>query len=261
MSALISERRAADQILLAVEQHDFDRNIAAGDNVLGGMLRRRATASPSAMPASCARVKASAAVLAPTMRWQSCASPPAAAAKFASSPRSTSPRLECRSVKPCASLVILATPPAMVTRGHRMPAQIFEHAADEVAHVDQRDLRQAVELLHAGLGARAGGAGDVGQAGGARDFDAGMDRMNPSRARIGHDDAGGAEDRQAADDAEPAVERLRRQRFAAGNRNLDVRIGGAAGRGGDFGDGVGDHAARHRIDGGLARRQWAGRRA
>ena len=78
--------------------------------------------------------------------------------------------------------------------------------------------------------------------------------MDPGRARIRHDDAGGAEDRQAADDAEPAVERFCRQRFAAGNRNLDLGVGGAAGRGGDFGDGVADHAPRHRIDGGLARR-------
>ena len=41
----------------------------------------------------------------------------------------------------------------------------------------------------------------------ARDVDAAMDRVDPGRAGIGHDDAGGAEDRQAADDAEPAVER------------------------------------------------------
>ena len=144
----------------------------------------------------------------------------------------------------------------MVTRGHRMAAQIFEHAADEVTHIDQRDLRQAVEFLHAGFGARAGGAGDVSETGGAGDFDAGMDRMNPRRARIGHDDAGGAEDRQAADDAETAVERFGRQRFAAGNRNLDIGVGGAAGCDGDFGDGVSDDAARHRIDGGLAGRHW-----
>ena len=37
---------------------------------------------------------------------------------------------------------------------HRMAAQIFQHAADEVAHVDQRDLRQIVELLRARLGTR-----------------------------------------------------------------------------------------------------------
>ena len=66
--------------------------------------------------------------------------------------------------------------------------------------------------------------------------------MDPGRAGIGHDDAGGAEDRQAADDAEPAVERLRGQRFAAGNGDLDLGIGRAAGGGGDFGDGVADHA-------------------
>ena len=36
------------------------------------------------------------------------------------------------------SLVILATPPATVTRGTGWRAQIFQHAADEIAHVDQR---------------------------------------------------------------------------------------------------------------------------
>ena len=98
-------------------------------------------------------------------------------------------------------------------------------------------------------------SGDVGEPRGAGDVDAALDRMNPGRARIGHDDAGGAEDRQAADDAEPAVERLRRQRLAARDRNLDLGVGGAAGRRGDFGDGVADHAARHRIDRRLAGRQ------
>ena len=88
--------------------------------------------------------------------------------------------------------------------------------------------------------------------------------MDPGRTGIGHDDAGGAEDRQAADDAETAVERLRRKRFAAGNGNLDLDVnldaGGAAGRGGDLGDGVVDHAARHRIDGRLAGGRPEGRR-
>ena len=39
---------------------------------------------------------------------------------------------------------------------HRMAAQIFQHAADEVAHVDQRNLGKIVELLRAGLGAGTG---------------------------------------------------------------------------------------------------------
>ena len=137
---------------------------------------------------------------------------------------------------------------------HRMHAQIFEHAADKVAHVDQRNLGQIVELLHRGFRTRAGGAGDVGETGGARDIDAAVNRVDPRRARIRHDDPGGAEDRQPADDAEPSVESFCRQRFAAGNGDLDLGVGGASGRGGDFGDGITDHAPRYRIDGGLARR-------
>ena len=45
-----------------------------------------------------------------------------------------------------------------------------------------------------------------------------------------------------------------RERLAAGNGDLDLDIGSACRRGGDFGDRVGDHPARHRIDRRLARR-------
>ena len=105
----------------------------------------------------------------------------------------------------------------------------------------------------------AGGAGDMREARRAGDVDAAMDRMDPGRAGIGHDDAGGAEDRQAADDAEPAVEGLLRQGLAARDRDLDARRRRArlSERRG-FGDGVAHHLARHGIDRGLARRQPAG---
>ena len=46
---------------------------------------------------------------------------------------------------------------------HRMAAQVFQHAAGEVAHVDQGMLGQAVEALHRRLGGRARGAGDMGR--------------------------------------------------------------------------------------------------
>ena len=108
--------------------------------------------------------------------------------------------------------------------------------------------------MHGGLGCRAGRAGDVREARGAGDIDAAMDRMDPGRAGIGHDDAGGAEDRQSADDAEPPVEGLGGQRLAAGNGDLDLDIAGIAVRGGDLGNGLAQHLARHGVDGGLARR-------
>ena len=138
---------------------------------------------------------------------------------------------------------------------HRMAAHIFEHSADEISHVDQCDLRQAVKFLNRGFRTAAGRTGDVREAGGARHIDAAMNGVDPRRARIGHDDARRAEDRQAADDAETAVQRLRRQFHAARNRNFHVGVGGAAGHRRDFRDGVTDHTARHRIDGGLSGRQ------
>ncbi len=40
--------------------------------------------------------------------------------------------------------------------GHGVGAHIFEHAADEIAHVDERDLGQAVHFLHRRFGGGAG---------------------------------------------------------------------------------------------------------
>ena len=80
-------------------------------------------------------------------RLASSADAPASGATAASASRSAAPRLECRSSMPCASLVILATPPAIGHARHRMVAQIFQHAADEIAHVDQLHLVQPVEFL------------------------------------------------------------------------------------------------------------------
>ena len=90
---------------------------------------------------------------------------------------------------------------------------------------------QLVERLDRRLGGRAGRAGDMGEAGGARHVDAAVDRGDPGRAGKGHDDAGRAEDRQAAHDAEPRVPGLVGQRLAAGNGDLDLDIAGAAARG------------------------------
>ena len=142
---------------------------------------------------------------------------------------------------------------------HGVRAQIFEHAADEIAHVDQRGFGKVVQLLHGGLGSRAGRSGDMRKARGAGDVDAAMDRMDPGRAGIGHDDAGGAEDRQSADDAEPPVEGLGGQRLAAGNGDLDLDVAGIAVGGRNLGNGIAQHLARHGVDGGLARRNGKAR--
>ena len=136
----------------------------------------------------------------------------------------------------------------------RVLAQIFEHAADEIAHVDQGGVGQAVELLHRGLGGASRGAGDMGDAGRARHVDALMDRRDPGGAGIGHDHAGGAEDRQPAENAEPRIQGLGRELFAVRNGDLDLDVAGAAMRARNLGDAFAHHLARHGIDRRLSRR-------
>ncbi len=145
-------------------------------------------------------------------------------------------------------------PPATVTRANRVAAQIFQHPADEIAHVDQRRLGQVVQAGDRRLRGRAGGAGDVVQADGAGDVDAAMDRIDPGGAGIGDDDAGGAQDRQTADDAEATVQRPLRELRAAGYRQLDNSVRGAAEQVGDLGKRRADHGARDGVDRRLPRR-------
>ena len=131
-----------------------------------------------------------------------------------------------------------------------MRADVFQHAAGEIAHVDQRGLGQDEQLLHGGLGGGAGGAGDVVEAGALGDIDAAMDGMNPGRAGVRHDNAGGAENGQAADDAEPGIQGALGDPLAAGDGDFDDDIGCAGRR-----HRGADHLARRGIDGWFARRQ------
>ena len=75
------------------------------------------------------------------------------------------------------------------------------------------------------------------------------DRVVQGLGTIGSHDAGGTQHGKPADDTQPRIERLLGRRPAAGNGNLD-----AHGPVGHFGDGVGNHPSRDRIDGRLARR-------
>jgi hypothetical protein len=168
--------------------------------------------------------KASAAVFEAVIFAHSASVPPAASASAASAARSTVPRFECRSSMPCASFVILATPPAMTAPARQdggvrylsMPPTKSPISISAVSGRAWSFCTAASELapVEPAMG-EAGGAGDT------------MPRWiewDPGRAGIRHDDAGGAEDRQAADDAEPAVERLGGERCAAGDRDLDLDI-------------------------------------
>ena len=180
---------------------------------------------------------------------------PGSAAMSARKSRSTWLRPECRSRWPGGQLGELAEAAAQGEAGQGMPAQVLEQAAGEVAHVQHGVVGQAVERLDRLLRGRAGAAGDVGEARGPGDVDAAVDRVDPGRAGEGHHHARGAQDRQAALDAEARVPGLRRQRGAARDRDLDLQVAGRR-RARRFGHhGRAHHLARRRVDRRLADRQ------
>ena len=63
---------------------------------------------------------------------------------------------------PSASLVIFAGPPAMVTRGDRVGAQVLQKAAGEIAHLDQRVVGQSIKGADGRLGRFARRRADMG---------------------------------------------------------------------------------------------------
>ena len=137
----------------------------------------------------------------------------------------------------------------------RMMLQIFQHPADEIAHFDQGCFREPVKALHGNLGCIPRRAGDVLKSGGAGDVYPTMDRVNPGGAGEWNDDPGGSQDRKAADNAKPRIERLLSQRFAAWDRNVDEDIVQVYAKAfGGFADGERDHSARDGIDRRLAGR-------
>ena len=107
---------------------------------------------------------------------------------------------------------------------HGMLVQIFEQSANEIAHFDQRRLGQIIERADRAFRRGAGRRGDMRNPAGARDVDAAMNAVDPGGAGIGHDDSRRPQHGQAADNAEPAVERMFRHLLAAGNGNLDQRV-------------------------------------
>ena len=151
---------------------------------------------------------------------------------------------------PLRELAHLGKPARDRDARHRVAAEVFQRAADEVAHLDQRLVGQAVETCGGGLAGGAGAGGDVPEPRRARDVDAAMDGRDPGGTGIGDHHAGGAQDRQAAHDAEAAVQRAGRKRRAAGDRDRDLSVRQAGGE-----QGGRDHGARHRVDRGLSGRQ------
>ena len=254
------ERRVADEPAVAVEHGDLDLDGLARNDSGGGLPIRRAPPHDQA-----ARLPRRRGRRLPPRCWrrecvrQARASRRPARQACASTPRSTEPRRECRSSRPWASLVILPTPPAMVTRGtgcvRRYLSMPPTKSPMSISAVSGRSWSFCTAASEAEPVAPAICARPAARATSMPL----MDRMDPGRAGIGHDDAGGAEDRQSADDAEPPVEGLGGQRLAAGNGDLDLDVAGIAVGGGNLGNGFAQHLARHGVDGGLARRNGKAR--
>src|ERR1700736_3172352 len=104
--------------------------------------------------------------------------------------------------------------------------RIFQHAADEVAHVDERGFGKTMQLPNSHLGSRPSGASDVLEAARACHVDTAVDGVDPGRAGIGHDNPGRPQDRKSTKNAETRIERSGGERFSTGNREFDDNVAG-----------------------------------
>ncbi len=143
----------------------------------------------------------------------------------------------------------------------RVAGEVFEEAAGKVAHVDHGVVREAERRLRGSFGRGACGGGDVGQTSGAGDIDAAVDGMDPRGAGVGIDDACGAQNGEAADNAEPRVPGFGREFGAAWDADAHDDVRDAAR---DFAQRRFDHGAGDGVDRGFAdgeRKAIAGDRA
>ncbi len=143
--------------------------------------------------------------------------------------------------------------PGQVDTAKTLAGRGRERIVQVIAHHHQRLLRQGEPPLYRGLGGAAGGEHHLVQAGGPGHPQARLDGVGPGLGRHGPDNAGGAEDGQPADHAQPPVQGLFRKYLAVAHKNthFDAPFTGAALDQG-LGHGRADHPPRHRVDGRLA---------
>ena len=125
---------------------------------------------------------------------------------------------------------------------------MLEHRAHEVAHFDQRDLRQVVHPAHGVFAGIAGAGGDVQVAVGLGHVDALMDRSNVRGARERAHDAAGAQNRQAAQNSQSRIHGFQCQRFAVADVDGYFKPPGVIAITCQLQQVIGDHFARHRVD-------------
>ncbi len=143
--------------------------------------------------------------------------------------------------------------------GDVVRAQIFQHAAYKIAHLDQADIRQPMQRLDSGFRSRAGRSGDMGKPGRAGDIDPAMNRIDPRGAGKRHDNPCRAQDREAANNAEPPVERSLGDFFASWNRDFDGHVSDKTVHASHLADRGYDHPTGRRIDRRFSRGQGQAR--
>ncbi len=154
---------------------------------------------------------------------------PASVATAASASRSAMPRLECTSSMPCASLVILATPPAMVTRGTGWSRMYFSMPPTKspmsMSCTSCRPWSFCAATSEALPVAPETWEKPMARATSTPRW---MEWIQDEQ-EYGNDDARRAEDRDAAQNAEARVERALGHLLAVGHGDLDLEVGVLAG--------------------------------
>ena len=92
---------------------------------------------------------------------------------------------------------------------HGMRFQIFQHAACEIAHINQRHIGQRMKFLDRFFGRVAGRACNMRDAFRARDINAAMNGSDPRRAGEGNNNTGCSQNRQATNNSQTRIECLR----------------------------------------------------
>lgn len=164
-----------------------------------------ATIAPRSIALRSASWKAWATVLALRMASASSPSPPASPASAASASRSARP-FGVHVEHPLGELRHLGDATSNRYPFDRVAAQIFQHAADEIPHVDQRGLGQFIQRLSRFFRGVPGSAEHVSAAGRTRHVNASPDGVDPGRAGKRDNDARGAENGDTPENAESAVE-------------------------------------------------------
>jgi hypothetical protein len=140
----------------------------------------------------------------------------------------------------------------------RVTAKILEHSANEITHVDQSHLRQAVQSCYCSLRSRTRRPRHMMKTCGTRDIDATPDRVYPRGTRVGNHSSRGSQDRQSTDYPETTVQSPFRDLRPTRNRQFDDGIGSSVVLCGDLRNRGSNHLAWDGINRGLA---WQQRQA